>query len=126
MSNNVRAKYGNYIISQALKERIDKIPGGIIVLNGLRIAEDVEFVKSLPNSYIFYVTLDQKKRWERIHSRGERKDDAVSFEKFQEYEKAETEVQIPEIGKKADFQLENTGTKEELFAKVNKIMERIK
>jgi dephospho-CoA kinase len=126
LSNNIRARYGNQIISRALKKRIDRIRNGIVVLNGLRIAEDVEFVRSLPDSFIFYVTLDQKKRWERIYGRGERNDDALSFEKFRKYEKAKTEVQIPKIGKKADFRLKNRGTKEELFAKVDEIIERIR
>jgi dephospho-CoA kinase len=68
------------------------------------------------------VTLDQKSRWERIYNRGEKSDDAVSFEKFQEMEQAEIEVQIPKIGEKADFRVENTGSKEDLFAKVDSII----
>ncbi len=126
LSNNIRAKYGNQIISEALKRRIDKIESGLVVLNGLRIIEDLEFIQSLPSSATIYVTLSQKKRWERIYGRGERIDDAVSFEKFQEYEKAETEVQIPNIGKKADFRLENKGSKEELGEKIEAIMAQIR
>jgi len=125
LSNNIRAKYGNQIISEALERRLDKIESGIIVLNGLRIVEDLKFIQGLPNSAVLYVTLSQKQRWERIHGRGERTDDAVSFEKFQEYEKAETEVQIPNIGKKADFRLENKGSKEELGGKIEEIMGQI-
>ena len=96
------------------------------MLNGLRIIEDLRFIKSLPSSSIIYVTLDQKQRWERIYGRGERIDDAVSFKKFQEYEKAETEVQIPAIGKKADFRLENKGSKEELGEKIEETMGQIR
>lgn len=125
LSNNIRAKYGNQIISEALKRRIDRIESGIVVLNGMRIVEDLEFIQSLPNSAVIYVTLDQKQRWERIYGRGERIDDAVSFEKFQEYEKAETEVQIPNIGGKADFRLENNGSKDDLCLKISEIMGEI-
>lgn len=125
LSNNIRGKYGNQIISAALKRRIDRIESGIIALNGLRIIEDLEFIQGLPNSAVIYVTLGQKQRWERICGRGERIDDAVSFEKFQEYEKAETEVQIPDIGKKADFRVENNGPKAELVEKIEEIMGRL-
>ena len=38
---------------------------------------------------------------------------------------AETEVNIPKIGEKADYRIENTGTKEELFAKVDEIIKGI-
>jgi hypothetical protein len=37
-------------------------------------------------------------------------------------ERAEIEVSIPKIGEKADFRIENTGTKEELFAKVDELV----
>ena len=88
----------------------------------MRVLEDYDFVKSFPNSYVVYVTLDQKSRWERIYNRKEKSDDKVSFEKFQEMERAEIEVNIPKIGEKADFRIENTGTKEELFAKVDEVI----
>lgn len=37
----------------------------------------------------------------------------------------EKEVQIPEIGKKADFTITNNGSKDDLSAKVEKIIETI-
>jgi len=86
------------------------------------VPEDYDFVKSFPNSYVVYVTLDQKSRWERIYNRKEKSDDKVGFQKFQEMERAEIEVSIPKIGGKADFRVENTGTKEELFAQVDELI----
>ena len=121
-----RKRFGNDILSRGLRKKIDKYSNGeIIAVNGIRYLEDYDFVKSLPNAYVLYVTLDSKSRWERIHGRGEKTDDAVSYEKFLEMEQVETEVQIPEIGKKADFRLENKGTKEKLLAKVDEIIHRL-
>jgi len=125
LSNGIRGKYGNDVIAKALRKRIDEIPGGIVILNGMRIKEDIDFVRSFPNSFVVYVTLDQKSRWERIYGRGEKSDDAMSFEKFQEIEKAETEVQIPQIGKKADFTLVNDETKDILCEKTDEIIKKI-
>jgi dephospho-CoA kinase len=125
MSNNIRAKYGNQIISEALVKRMAKVENDIVIFNGLRIAEDVEFLKTVSGSKILYVTVDQKSRWQRLSGRGEKADDVISFEGFQELERAETEVQIPEIGKKADFRLENTGTKEDLYAKTDEAMKSV-
>ena len=126
LANNIRGKYGNGVIANSLRRKFDKINRGIIVLNGMRIKEDFEFVKSFPNSYVIYVTLDSKTRWKRIFGRGEKADDTASYKKFLEMEKAETEVQIPNIGKKADFRLENKGTKDELGRKIEEIMGQIK
>jgi dephospho-CoA kinase len=122
----LRNRFGNKVLSEALRKKIDSIEEGIVFINGMRVLEDYDFVKSFPNSHVLYVTLDQKSRWERIYNRGEKSDDQVSFEKFQEMERAEIEVNIPKIGARADFQVENTGTKEELFAKVDEVIHKLK
>ncbi|MDD3487636.1 MAG: AAA family ATPase [Candidatus Moranbacteria bacterium] len=121
----LRNRFGNKVLSETLRKRIDTVHEGIVFINGMRVLEDYDFVKSFSNSYVLYVTLDQKSRWERIYDRGEKADDAVSFEKFQEMERAEIEVSIPKIGAKADFRIENTGTREELFAKVDEIIHKL-
>lgn len=120
-----KERFGKEILSKGLRKKIERNGKDLVVINGIRFMEDYDFVKSLPNAYVLYVTLNSKSRWERIHGRGEKTDDAVSYEKFIEMEKSPTEVQIPKIGKKADFQLENTGAKEELFGKVNEIIKGI-
>jgi len=118
----LRNRFGNKVLSEALRKKIDLIDEGIVFINGMRVPEDYGFVKSFPNSFVVYVTLDQKSRWQRIYNRKEKSDDKASFEKFQEMERAEIEVSIPKIGEKADFRIENTGTKEELFAKVDELI----
>jgi dephospho-CoA kinase len=65
-------------------------------------------------------------RWERSRTRGEKSDDTAGFEKFQELEKAETEVHIQEIGAQSDFTIRNEGTYEELLKAVDDVMDKIK
>jgi dephospho-CoA kinase len=122
LSFELRNRFGNKVLSKSLQKRIEDIEEGLIVINGMRVMEDYDFVKSFPNAYVLYVTLDQKSRWQRIYSRGEKSDDAIDFEKFQEMEKAEIEVQIPNIGAKADYRIENMETKQELLDKIDKII----
>lgn len=121
-----KKRFGKDILAKGLRKKIEKNGCELTAVNGVRFFEDADFIKSFPNSYILYVTLDSKSRWGRIYSRGEKTDDAVSYEKFLEMEKVETEVQTPQIGEKADFKIENTGTKEDLFAKVDEIIGRLK
>ena len=121
-----RKRFGNDILSRGLRKKVEKYTNGkIVVLNGIRYFEDYDFVKNLSSAYILYITLESKKRWERIYGRGEKTDDAVSYKKFLEMEQAEAEINIPAIGKKADFRLENKGTKEELFAKVDGVIKGV-
>lgn len=125
LSNVLREKYGNQVISEALRKVINGASEEIIVLDGLRIAEDVEFLKSFDRAYLIYITLPQEERWKRNSERGERPDDAISFEEFKEMEKAETEIQIPKLGKNADYRIENSGSREELYGKIDEIIAEI-
>ena len=101
LSFELRNRFGNRVLSKALRKRIEEMNEGLIVINGMRVKEDYDFVKSFRSTHVLYVTLDQKSRWQRIYGRGEKSDDSVSFEKFQEMEKAEIEVQIPRYWRKS-------------------------
>ncbi len=113
------------IIIGALRKKIDG-EEGLIVINGLRFWEDYDFVKSFEPGYVIYSTADQKLRWQRIAGRGEKADDDITLEKFQELERAETEVHIPEIGAKTDFKIVNEKDLEFLLKSVDEIMAKIK
>lgn len=119
-----RKRFGNDILSRALRKKIDG-GEGLIVINGLRFWEDYDFVKSFEPGYVIYSTADQKLRWERTAGRGEKADDNITFEKFQELERVETEVHIPEIGAKADFKIVNEKDLEFLLKSADEIMTKI-
>lgn len=121
-----RKRFGDDILSRALRKRIDN-GEGIIMINGVRFWEDFHFVKSYSNSYIFYIDVPQKIRWERTVNRGEKSDDKMSFEKFQETEgEMETEKYVPEMKEKADFVIKNEEDLNHLLAEVDRVMDEIK
>lgn len=41
ISNNIRKKYGNNIISDALRKKIDAAKAKMVLVNGMRIKEDI-------------------------------------------------------------------------------------
>ncbi len=88
----------------------------------MRMPCDYEFIKSYPNSYILYVTADQKIRWERAVKRKEKTDDDISFEKFQAMDESETEFSISNIGAKADKAIRNEKDLEHLLNETDKFM----
>ena len=49
----------------------------------------------------------------------------MTLEQFKKEGKAETEVQIPEIGKNADFTLENSGTIDEFRGKIEELAKKV-
>lgn len=124
LSLKLRERFGGDVLCNALRKKVENAEG-VVVINGMRMPEDYNFIKSFENSYILYITGDQKLRWQRVFNRGEKTDDHVDFEKFQEIEKAETEVHIPEIGAKADFTIKNDQGLEYLLKEADEVMLKI-
>ncbi|MFA6790484.1 MAG: AAA family ATPase [Parcubacteria group bacterium] len=120
-----RNRFGDDILSRALRKRIDN-GEGIIMVNGIRFWEDFHFIKSYTNSYIIYIDVPQEIRWKRTTTRGEKTDDAMTFEKFKETEQVETERHVPEIGAKADFVINNDKDLENLKKETDRVMQEIK
>ena len=120
-----KKRFGEDILCRGLEKRIAAVDG-MVVINGIRFREDSEFIRRYPDSYVIYITADQKLRWERTRGRNEKADDDISFENFQVMEGAETEVLIPEIGAQSDFTVINESTFEDLLKSVDEIMAKIR
>jgi len=120
----LRERFGNNILGEAIKKKIKNIKRGIIILNGIRAFEEAKMIKNLGGK-IVYITADSKTRWQRIQNRGEKKDDKVSYQKFLKMEKAASEILISEMGRKADFRIENNGSKEDLYRSIKTVLNKI-
>jgi dephospho-CoA kinase len=125
LGKTLREKYGNDILAKAMVQKIKNIDKGFMILNGIRYLEEFEMVKKLGGKNL-YITADQKIRWQRVNQRVEKIDDSSSYEKFLEKEKAKTEILIPELAKKADFKIENNGSMEDFFKKIDTIIKSLK
>ncbi len=121
----LRERFGKNVLAEAIKKKVKGLGEEWIIVDGIRVWEEFEMLKGL-GAKIVYITADSKKRWQRIAGRGEKKDDIIPYEKFLELEKVETEILIPEMGKKADFRVENNGSKEELAKKIAELINRLK
>ncbi|MEA1926497.1 MAG: AAA family ATPase [Patescibacteria group bacterium] len=121
-----KQRFGEDILCRAMRKHLEREAAQLIMINGLRMPCDHDFIKSYPRAKVLYVTADQKIRWQRVTSRGEKTDDNISFEKFKELDKQETEIHIPEIGKKADKTIVNEKDLEYLLSETDKFMEELK
>ncbi len=117
----LRERFGKDILAKAMLKKVNSIDKGIILLNGIRYWQEYDMMKDLGGTMI-YITADSKLRWQRLQKRGEKKDDNVSYEKFLELEKSETESLIQEMGKEANYKIENNGSLEEFHKKVDELM----
>jgi dephospho-CoA kinase len=118
----LKERFGSDILVRALIKKANSIGEGIVILNGIRAEGEEEKIKQ-NGGKIIYITADQKLRWERVKIRGEKADDDVPYEKFLEMAKASAEVQIPDIGKRADFRVENNGSKNLFCQEIKKVID---
>lgn len=121
--------YGPSVIIDTLIQDMEKNGSDIIIADGIRMHGDVEpFRKKYgQNFYLVYVTADLKLRYERTKSRKEKEgEDKATFEQFLEEEGKLTEVSIHEIGRQADFKLNNNGTADELKKQVDEMLGKIR
>ncbi len=117
----LRERFGQDILAKAVEKKANSINDGLVVLNGIRYPLEYDLLKKL-NGKLIYITADAKTRWERVCQRGEKKDDNSSFEKFLELDKAPTESAITEIGKNADFIIDNSADRGALHKNIEEIL----
>ena len=120
--------YGPSVIIDSLIQNMEKSDADLIIADGIRMHGDVEpFQKKYrENFYLVYVTADLKLRYSRTKARKEKEgEDEATFEQFLEEEGKLTEISIHEIGKHAEFKINNNGTAEELKKQTNIMMKKI-
>ena len=120
--------YGPSVIIDSLIQDMEKSDAEIIIADGIRMHGDVEpFQKKYrENFFLVYVTADLKLRYERTKMRKEKEGEAdATFQQFLEEESKLTEISIHEIGRFAEFKLNNNNTAEDLRRQSDEMMERI-
>ena len=122
----LRKIFGNHVLVNALYQRMQQAKSDMLVVNGIRM-DEFDVIKSWPNAKIIYITAAPEIRFQRYKERHEKTDDgAMDFEKFMEQEKEVTEVNIPAIGEKADYKINNVFMFDKLYEQVDEIMKEIK
>ena len=129
LANELRKKFGNGYIMEELykKASLDKNA----VIESIRAVGEIETLKKKKDFILFAVDANQKIRYERSLKRGSVTDN-IGFEKFAEQENREMTTEDPHKQnlsaciEKADYKFENNGTIEELYKKVESVLNDIK
>lgn len=125
VANNQRSKYGNDVfVKKALKNKSD-----LIAVTGIRAVGEAQGIINA-NGVIISVDAPIETRYKRVTSRN-RSGDNVSFKKFksqEDFEKNEDDdgaQNIPGVMKMAKYQITNDGTLDELYNKIETIVNEI-
>ena len=95
-----------------------KVAADVVVLDGIRWLSDRDMLRENPKFRMVFITADIALRYARRKTGQKVGEAEVSWEQFQKEEMALTEQFIEEIGKSADYSIENNGTEEEYRDKV--------
>ncbi len=117
-----RKEFGEGVIVNALRHDLEKDSSKIVTIDGVRFVNEVEMIRQFPNNLVIFTEAPVEKRYERCVARGEKGEGSITFEQFLESEKKETERHTAEVKALADFVVDNSGTKEELYRKIDKII----
>ena len=120
---DLRKKEGMDIVARKCIRKIESLDSNIIIIDGLRNFEEVEFFKKNLESFkIIAVNTSSETRYKRLLAR-KREDDSLDIELLKERDKKEISVGIGRVIEIADHIIDNEGTVEQLQKEFKKIIE---
>lgn len=124
ISTVLRANFGENLLAKAIAMDASKLDADIVVIDGVRRFTDIEHLKDLPNFILVKIDADPKIRYERMKLRNENAgDNKKTFEQFLEDHNAEADKQIGDVMKTAKYSIDNSGSLEELYSQLEKIVD---
>lgn len=123
----LRGAFGEDILAKTLAHDLQTSDHAINVVEGIRMPSELAILTQLPQFHLWHVTAPIETRYRNVIARGEKAGETqLSFEEFKQTEQtAVTEIHIPELAKKAETTLENTGSIEELCAQADAALAKI-
>jgi dephospho-CoA kinase len=123
ISTVLRAQFGEDLLAKIITEDVKNDPHEIVVVDGIRRAADMVYLKTLPAFHLISIGVEPKIRYDRLVKRHENDDDATkTYDQFLADGKKETELEIPQVMATADFKLDNNGTLKDLYNQIEKII----
>ena len=127
LANTMEKTFGNGTMANATKSRIKKLPGRIVIVDGIRRWLEAKLIRSFPNSLIIYITADIKTRYRNLKKKSDKANEmGLSFKQFIKEEQDEAEILIPEIGKIADHKIINNGSLDTFRRQVKKLYKKFR
>jgi dephospho-CoA kinase len=129
VANDLRASHSPSYIAETLYDEAVEA-GKDAVIESLRTEGEIAALRAKGGFFLFAVDADPKLRYERIVARGT-ETDKISFEKFLADETREMHATDPNKQnlarciELADYRFVNNGTKDDLFGRVDQILDRI-
>ncbi|MFA6227881.1 MAG: AAA family ATPase [Patescibacteria group bacterium] len=124
---NLRQVFGQDLLSRVIYDEVRQTKSKLVVLPNIRLESDMVYLKTLPEFHLVGIDCEIKTRFARLKNRRQNIDDKTkTWRQFLSDSRVPLQQQIRQIAKRAKFQLDNNGTKRELFQQVEQLMKNIK
>jgi dephospho-CoA kinase len=123
LSEILRHGFGEDVLAYAIEKDALTAKSDIVVIDGIRRIDDLAALEPLPSFRLIEIATPAKLRYDRMTHRGEKAgENTMSYDEFQAQEQAPTEITIPAVAARAWKTIDNSGTAEELKAKIDAMM----
>ena len=129
VANELRGKYGPSYVTDQLYFEAARI-GKNCIIESIRTPGEIDSLREKGKFFLFAVDADPEIRYQRISKR-QSETDQISFETFLSNEAREMNTSDPNKQnliaciREADIVMKNNGSKEDLFEKVEKVLQHI-
>ena len=125
ISEAMRTTFGEDIMAKTMAKDVKKSTANIIAIGNARRMADIEYLSKMTGFILISISAEMPTRYERVKTRGEKSSDATqTYEQFVADHQRSTELSILEVAKQATEHLDNNGTKDELFAQLDKLVKK--
>jgi len=108
LGSTLRAGFGDRILVDAMRKRIEKTASPFVIVDGVRYKEEADLIRSFKKNTLIFIDAPLKIRYQRVISRGTRGEAKITLEEFRKSDEQETEASLEAIKKTADKVIENT------------------
>lgn len=123
LSDWLRKKFGQDILSKTLARDIEHDKNKIIVFDGIRRLPELNVFRKIPGFFLIRVAGDPKIRYERFTKRNENPgDNKKTYRQFLKDLKGVSDYEIPKVMKRADFEINNNGSLDNLHKQIDQII----
>lgn len=125
LSRILREGFGEDTLARALATQVEHSTSPLIIVDGVRRPDDVTFLERQAGFKLVYIDAPMETRFARMKTRGEKADDAgKTMEQFADDHKLESELLIEGLKSRAAVVIENSGSREELYAQLERLLNK--
>jgi len=126
ISTVLRQTFGEDLLAKVIVKDAGMIDSNIVIVDGVRREADIKYLKELENFYLIAINASPEVRYNRMIERNENVGDKdKTLEQFMTDQQAEADREIPQVMKKADFTIDNSGGWDNFYAQIDVIIKKL-